>query len=386
MRVIFWNVFLPVPPLIRSYGQDHRSQHVVKALEQVHSPLSEVDCIVLAELIAQPYQQTVRDQLHQLGFVHQTRSVTHSWSAVEGGVVIFSRHAILRTLSHVYTNCYGTDCLSAKGVVYAQLQLPQQAVHVFATHLHSWNDLSAQKARQQQVVELKQFMQQQKIPESDLTLLVGDFNLDLYHDHEKLEQVWRHLKVKPLPRHPDSLPLTMDPVRNPLYGADDPTHYRSIQYPHGCFEQYARDFRCHCCPAGWLDYIAVNLRYPDHQGFQRALRPQIQAYDLTLGEHTRSVKEASDHYPLLADIPLSRESLLRPGASEKHRQVAGSVQDKHDAGRYWEWSTWWWRILVGLGFVLWIWWAGASRRRVEANASTRTRRKQRGDQRERKKS
>jgi hypothetical protein len=69
----------------------------------------------------------------------------------DGGVLIASRHPILRARELVYDSCAGIDCNAFKGFVHATIDKGGRRYHVIGTHLQSGWDVARGAARQRQL-------------------------------------------------------------------------------------------------------------------------------------------------------------------------------------------------------------------------------------------
>jgi ELWxxDGT repeat protein len=92
-------------------------------------------------------------------------------------LTIVSRYPIVSTHTHVYTQHYGVDSLTPKGVLHARVRVGEPEsptfIDIFVTHLQqSYADI-----RRWQIKELADFINQQADPANPV-LLLGDFNVD----------------------------------------------------------------------------------------------------------------------------------------------------------------------------------------------------------------
>ena len=166
-----------------------------------HNEFKDVDIIVFCELFDNDARQTIQSALSKYGFRYRTAVIgntrivkrcclalcnrTPRFLVENGGLIIFSRHPIVGFDTNIYANneIIGTDSLSAKGVMYAQILKNQKKIHLFATHMQAWNDKKDKIMRFKEAEKIKEFIISKVIPEKEPVLICGDFNIDL-HDHK----------------------------------------------------------------------------------------------------------------------------------------------------------------------------------------------------------
>jgi hypothetical protein len=102
---------------------------------------------------------------------------------IDSGLVIISRYPIIRTSRRVYRAAFTVDKYAAKGVLYAEVQLPDKSsLHIFNTHLQAsyiYDDPIARDVRLRQAEELVAFMKEMvDSVSSNNVMVLGDFNID----------------------------------------------------------------------------------------------------------------------------------------------------------------------------------------------------------------
>ncbi len=99
---------------------------------------------------------------------------------VNGGVMIFSRWPIEAEDEIDFAECgqAASDCLSNKGVKYARINKMGKRYHVFGTHMDAGGNSDDIFARRTQMAEIRDFIANLSIPESEPVIIGGDFNTD----------------------------------------------------------------------------------------------------------------------------------------------------------------------------------------------------------------
>lgn len=108
---------------------------------------------------------------------------------VNGGVIIFSRWPIETEDEIDFSLCgqASSDCLSNKGVKYARINKLGKRYHVFGTHMDAGGAADDLLAKRQSYRELREFIADLNIPQSEPVIYGGDYNTspnhgDLYTD------------------------------------------------------------------------------------------------------------------------------------------------------------------------------------------------------------
>jgi endonuclease/exonuclease/phosphatase family metal-dependent hydrolase len=275
MRILSYNIFMPVAEPVRYIEQGERAKKLPAFIASLNP-----DVVVIQESMTDYLHSIISVELRRLGYLYETEQLRKRRALVQGGVVIFSRFPIINQHRKLFEQCSGSDCLSAKGFVHAQIRMPESDVHVIGTHLQAWPSAEGAAVRQKQAQEMGRYLATLSGPAA----VCGDLNEDLYSSPRALESLlaeWPGFSV--LPRTGD-LYFTVDPARNTLVGADDERAYASRRFPDGC---YSSDItrHCECCPSEWLDYVCV-------RGF--------------LGTMEAVESHLSDHFPVVASMVISR--------------------------------------------------------------------------------
>ncbi|MBL7799802.1 MAG: T9SS type A sorting domain-containing protein [Chitinophagales bacterium] len=168
--LLAYNIYMLTPP-IATTDQAIRGSELAN---YVHG----YDAIILSEA----FYNSVRDNNLIPGlsveYPYHTSVVDQAGAAEDGGVMVFSKYPIEKEAQMNYADCDGTDCLSAKGVMYAKINKNGRKYHVFATHTQAWNDAVDVDVRVKQFNQLRTFLTAQNIARSEAVLVGGDLNVD----------------------------------------------------------------------------------------------------------------------------------------------------------------------------------------------------------------
>lgn len=101
-----------------------------------------------------------------------------------GGLMLLSKHRIVRSATSVFDPCASEDCLAAKGIVFALVSMSNHMMaNVFVTHTQNVNTTlpdiptSAKQARDRQFSHLRLFQSAVRSEEWP-TYVIGDLNVD----------------------------------------------------------------------------------------------------------------------------------------------------------------------------------------------------------------
>ena len=113
-----------------------------------------------------------------------------------GGVSIFSRWPIGAKHAYVYRSGRVSstfDFMAQKGVVYANILIGEQQVHVLGTHLQAGG--ANHDIRMKQLEEMRLWFDSFDVPKSEVVILAGDFNVSS-NDSDKLAELLSVTKSK----------------------------------------------------------------------------------------------------------------------------------------------------------------------------------------------
>jgi len=100
---------------------------------------------------------------------------------LDGGLLILSKHPIIEQDSIVFTAGNQIDAWSAKGCIYAKIQVgssEDRFIHVFNTHLQADYDISNAATRVAQIAQLAAFMSSRLEGLDEPVYLMGDLNIN----------------------------------------------------------------------------------------------------------------------------------------------------------------------------------------------------------------
>ncbi|KAF9281087.1 hypothetical protein BGZ68_006851 [Mortierella alpina] len=201
------------------------------------------------------------------------------FSPENGGVVILSKWPITTMRQFIYMAGCGWDKLSNKGVAYAELDVHGTKVHVFGTHMQSDDKYCsgghAAQIRAQALDDFYYFVLAQKIPEDELVVMVGDFNID--RDSSEYGEVLRRLRVA-----------------RPIYFKGADWSYDTTQ------NGIARD-RDPKSPSQNLDHVLVSTK---HRMPTSVVQTTLLVHSTPYTHASGTFNDFSDHYPVHAVIGL----------------------------------------------------------------------------------
>jgi endonuclease/exonuclease/phosphatase family metal-dependent hydrolase len=165
-------------------------QRASKMAEVIREKNEEYDVIALQEMWS---NQTRRYFYEKIKDLYPYRSEDNQWGYLvlgfHSGLAIYSKYPITRHVQHTFKNFRGIESFAKKGILGVELEVKQEPVFVFTTHLQAgpggrffqWWDQNKPPTHEISILELQearaamnQFIQNR----CGLTLLIGDFNID----------------------------------------------------------------------------------------------------------------------------------------------------------------------------------------------------------------
>jgi len=186
INILTYNIFLRPPP-VKNNENDHKDAR----LKEFIKLLSEYDIICLQEMFG-----FLNKRKHKLircaskaGFHYYADSPSPSFFTsflVDGGLLVLSRFPILASEFKPYPYGVFSDSLSQKGILYTKIQVKDEILHLYSTHMQASYFGENQRypilTRADQFATLRQFidttLQNNGHKEGEMVLLVGDFNVD----------------------------------------------------------------------------------------------------------------------------------------------------------------------------------------------------------------
>ena len=302
LNILQYNIFCRPRALFKD-GQVARARDIPKVIsEQINS---NVDVITFCEAFDDVARRNLISELNRVGFRYVTNVVgeygidetvrqelmNKRMCFENGGVMIVSRHPILKSESRVFTDfeISGTDALAAKGMVYVKINVDGKLpVHVFAAHFQAWNTRDAFENRNMEAIDIRHFIDSFCIPSDEAVIISGDFNSDYIKYPGKTNTIFKYLDAVMPPRITHMEQYTSDPDTNTLVGRD------------GQKRPYRHE---------WLDYILYSKSHKAPVGCSLQSLPIKSNYNISLGrflcccfrtQRRMPTRDLSDHYPVLA--------------------------------------------------------------------------------------
>lgn len=296
LRVCTYNVFAPVAPPIRITSQATRMSLIPAEVGAL-----DADVICVQESIVPSQHRILSAGMKRQGYHHETDPLSKMGKVVNGGVVLFSRHPIEEQAQVVFTGpCDGSDCLAAKGLVYARINRFGLNYHVVGVHFQAWPTERSREIRRSQAEQAGKFIHH--LPKTEPVIVLGDLNVDLYSERRHLMELMDLLGCDPLPRTGPQM-FTSDPATNFLMGIDETTAYSSPEHPGGCEETHMQSGSCACAPREWLDYIMVPRKGVRPTGGEMECHQVKQEFYGQVNMTTwRTLEDLSDHYPVVGNL------------------------------------------------------------------------------------
>lgn len=169
-NVLAYNIFMLTPPI----GNSDQSTRAAIIPQHVQG----YDAIIISEAFYNSARTTLQNGL-SVEYPYITAVVDNGIFNDDGGVFIASRFPIDTSTQIVYNDCNGSDCLAAKGVMYAKINKLGKIYHLFGTHTQAWNTASDVATRILQFEQLDNFIQSLNIPSDEAVIIGGDLNVDM---------------------------------------------------------------------------------------------------------------------------------------------------------------------------------------------------------------
>lgn len=244
------------------------ASHISDRLDALPEFLSDYDVIAFQEVFSGERYSFLQELSSE--YPYQTEVLdAPGFNAMDGGVIIVSRYPIVATDYHIFSRCSGTDCLADKGAVYAEVVKGSKSYHVFATHAASTDSIDARVDRIYQFSEINSFARKQNIPNNEVVIYSGDFNVNKNKFFTQDYQ-WMHMLLR---------------ANEPTY-----TGYTSATYD-PTINSYASS------SSEYLDYVVVSTEYGQvESNTNRVDIPRSTSSGLWY--HW----DLSDHFPVVATI------------------------------------------------------------------------------------
>jgi hypothetical protein len=170
LNILAYNIYMLTPPI----GNNDETTRA----DEIHKHVHGYDAIIISEA----FYNSARSDL-QAGlapeYPYLTAVVDNGILNDDGGVFIASRFPIVSSSQIVYNDCNGSDCLAAKGVMYAEINKYGRVFHLFGTHTQAWPAAGDVATRILQFKELQTFITSLNIPVAEPVIIGGDLNVDM---------------------------------------------------------------------------------------------------------------------------------------------------------------------------------------------------------------
>ncbi len=299
-NVLSYNIF-DRPFIISHDGQRERVCRIPGQIFRQIASKNSIDAIVIQEAFTEGCRSgaELRTLLSYYGFAYSTATIDQASSLSNGGLFIASKWPIQLSKQDVFESCTGSDCLAAKGAIYARIDKKvtgkgsTMTYHLFGAHFNAWGGKKQTKVRLKQAKQLGSFINRQHIPTTEAVIIAGDLNIDKHDKTSDQSEVTGVLNTMhaAMPVITGDQHYTTNPVHNPLA-------IESESSPQ------------------WLDYVlyskqhlkpvessiqAIALRTAKE--FKACMKARLQPYDVYPDSQwckkTASLTDLSDHYPVL---------------------------------------------------------------------------------------
>ena len=211
--LLAYNIYMRPQAFFRD-GQQARMRYLPERLKGY-------DVLVLSEV----FDVKMREAL-LIGLLPEYPYVTEPLGAdliitQHGGVLIASRWPIEEEQHLLFGKlCSGSDCAAQKGAIYARVNKNGRRYNIFGSHLQAWPEPVAAQVRKGQLELLKQFVDDRKLPPSEVVLIAGDLNVDMINfpgEYARMLSILNATFSEPAAKE---LRYTFDPTQNPLAEGD----------------------------------------------------------------------------------------------------------------------------------------------------------------------
>ena len=136
------------------------------------------DIIMFQELFDNSAYKIVKKTMRHLGYRYKTKRVGKKFDIfrMNGGCKIFSKHRILEQDMLLFNPGHIFNIMSSKGANYCKIQKDDKIIHCVNVHLDSFD----KKIRKEQMLDIKIWLNKKKIPNDEMIVIGGDFNIDYY--------------------------------------------------------------------------------------------------------------------------------------------------------------------------------------------------------------
>ena len=186
--LVTYNIFCR-EKLIFKDAQNTRAQLIPERLMNFEPTL---DCLLIQEIFNESSEKILDKRMADMDILYRSKKVANSpflsglcFKKIieDGGVKIYSKHPIVKEDHLIFESKEGINAIAGKGCGYAKIKKDNTMFHVFNTHLQAGGTA---KTRINQLKEIGLFILKQEIPDTELIILGGDFNMDNIPELEKI--------------------------------------------------------------------------------------------------------------------------------------------------------------------------------------------------------
>ncbi|SFS72074.1 sphingomyelin phosphodiesterase [Marininema halotolerans] len=183
LRILTHNVYF-LPRIVSNEGQMSRARLIAKA-----DYVKENDVVIFQELFDDGAADLLLKKLKE-DYPYQTPVIGESkkgwdksmgssmwFNLTNGGVAILSKWPIEKKIQYIYKRESKEDQYAGKGFAYVTINKNGEKIHIMGTHLQSGAKKKELNIKQSQLREIRDFIEERKIPRSEKVFIGGDFNI-----------------------------------------------------------------------------------------------------------------------------------------------------------------------------------------------------------------
>ena len=138
------------------------------------------DVIMFQELFDNKVHKIIKKDMKSIGFKYKSRRVGKKFDPrMNGGCKIFSKFPILEQDQIIFRPGQIFNIMSSKGANYCKIDKNNKIYHFVNVHLDSFDE----DKRTEQMCMIKTWINSKNIPNDEIIIIGGDFNID-YHEKE----------------------------------------------------------------------------------------------------------------------------------------------------------------------------------------------------------
>jgi hypothetical protein len=310
LKVLAQNMglFHLVPPY-RGKERDRALERLIEILRD-----EQYDVVGLSEMWHYADRHRILGALGGLYPYHLEGPNEFDLEALDGGLLLLSRHKIVEWHGTVYRQCAGEDCGSNKGALHARIRILGQPCDydLFLSHAQNLTPLigseaAARRALKGQLRHLGAFVRACHDPRNP-ALLIGDLNVDQLHDKE-FEEGHDRQHLYDYLRHALGHPIDL----NPDVATSEAESSRVSSFNTGNADRVPNDPQRFGPDAQRLDYL---LAWPGALFEPTFGKGEVMVYQSNPG------RDLSDHYGIRVTLETVKQKLPEGEATARGVSVA----------------------------------------------------------------